>query len=1216
LIFNPQPNVPYYLCEKYVTLVQSLKIMKIQSLLSVLIVLFLVFVGFGQEIEHNHSIEHAFIENKGQWNEAILFKSPFQGGNLWVQQNKFVFHLRNTSNLHALHANPKAKNKPEIPQTIVHLNFLGSNKVSTIEKSKPTPNYYNYFIGNDKEKWASNVYGYGEAVLKNLYNGIDLKLIEANDHLKYEFIVAPHVAPSLIQLNFAGQKSLKVDSKGNLRILTALGEIIEKKPFTYQIINGKIIEVACAFKVTGMNVYFELGKYNDNYDLIIDPVLVFATYSGSVTDNFGMTATYAHDGKAYSGGIVFGNAYPMPDASAYDISSNFTLPENTVYGITDVFISKYSVDGTTMLWSTFIGGGDNNQGSETVHSLIADAENNVYLYGATSSTDFPIQGGFQTAHAGGTANSNFYYNGVYFLNQGTDIYVAKISANGQNLMGSTYIGGAKNDGINTHISSGIYNSVAAYDSLTSNYGDQFRGEIMLDENNNCLVASCTRSLDFPTVNAFQGALAGGQDGVLFKMNNSLSSLLWSSYFGGGLNDACYSVKVDSSYNVVFSGGTSSTNLPNTSGGYQASYQGGKTDGFVGKINPSGTSLTQVSYIGTNNYDQAFFVEIDRNDNVFLLGQSEGGNFPVLNAGFSNPGSSQFICKLSADLTTLVNSTIFGNGNAQRSISPSAFMVDVCGNMYVSGWGANILQGTPLSGMPVTADAYQFDSPNGFDFYLMVLGRSFNNLLYGTYLGGNLAQEHVDGGTSRFDKNGVVYQSVCGGCGGHSDFPTSPGAWSDSNLSSNCNNIIFKFDFELIPKAEFLVDQTVGCVDFEVEFQNISAPSDSYMWDFGNGDTTSIIFSPVLTYDTPGIYEVFLAVTDSVCLLTDTAKIVITVVDSVDLSVSPDIDLCNFSPTDLIAFTNGSANSFVWSSSINFLDTLNESISDSVLHLESGVNMTYYCEVSNGVCSKIDSVVVHYSSSDVQLTGDSLLCIGDSAFLQIEELNSNYSYTHSWSPSSQILVQVNPSMVIVAPNTTQYFYVTTNTSNGCVLEDSILVQVSQVGAGSVSASSSAYLVPEGDTVQLSVLPAGYTVQWTPSTNVMLPTESTTEAIVDQTTLYHVTVSDGICEKSDTVLVKTYPYVCGPEYVFIPNAFSPNGDGENDVLYVRGAMIKEMTFRVYTRWGELIFESFDRSIGWDGTFRGKPMDPDVYDYYLEYTCIDDQHSFMKGNITLLK
>ena len=149
-------------------------------------------------------------------------------------------------------------------------------------------------------------------------------------------------------------------------------------------------------------------------------------------------------------------------------------------------------------------------------------------------------------------------------------------------------------------------------------------------------------------------------------------------------------------------------------------------------------------------------------------------------------------------------------------------------MYISGWGANILQGTPLSGMPISSNAFQATPPNGYDFYLIVIAREFTGLLYGSYLGGNQANEHDDGGTSRFDKNGVVYQSVCGGCGGHSDFPTTPGAWSNNNLSSNCNNIVFKFDFQLIPNAEFTADQTLGCASFTVTLDNFSTTSDSVL----------------------------------------------------------------------------------------------------------------------------------------------------------------------------------------------------------------------------------------------------------------------------------------------------------------------------------------------------------------------------------------------------
>jgi hypothetical protein len=467
--------------------------------------------------------------------------------------------------------------------------------------------------------------------LKEFYDGIDLKLLEEKGGLKYEFHVQPEINPTCIQLAFDGHKNLRLDKNGNLIVATDLGNIVEQKPYAYQIIHGKIVAVACDFVISNATVSFRLGNYNKRVALVIDPVLVFSTFAGAVSDNFGMTATYGFDGTAYTGGMVYGNSYPTPDSNAYDISSNFTVPNNAVYGITDAFISKYSADGTSLLWTTFLGGGDANQGTETAQSMICDSLNNVYVFGSTSSVDFPIVNGYQTAHAGGSPNSNHFFNGVYFTNQGTDIYVAKVSANGQNLLGSTYFGGSKNDGVNTKISSGTYNSVAAYDSLTTNYGDQFRGEIMLDETGNCIVASCSRSNDFPVMNAFQSNYGGMQDGVVFKLNGNLSTLLWSSYYGGSNNDACYSVKTDGLGGIVFAGGTSSSNLIGTTNGWQPNYNGGKTDGFVVRIPSTGGSVLSATYVGTPNYDQAFFVEIDRNNHVFVLGQSAGGTFPVLNA---------------------------------------------------------------------------------------------------------------------------------------------------------------------------------------------------------------------------------------------------------------------------------------------------------------------------------------------------------------------------------------------------------------------------------------------------------------------------------------------------------------------------------------------------------------------------------------------------------
>lgn len=1177
----------------------------------------LSFFGTAQEVNHHHSMPHSFIENKGQWGENVLFKSTFQGGNLWIEQGKMMFHLQDFSRLQAFHANPKdGEDVSTYRQTLLHLNFPGANKVTSIKKEHKSNIYYNYFLGNVESKWASEVYGYGEATLENFYDGIDLKLIEQEEQLKYEFHLDKGVDPSVISLEYVGQKTIRIDENGDLVVTTELGDVIEKKPYAYQILNGKIVNVDCRFVLNNSRIEFELGAYSEFAPLIIDPILVFATYSGSVTDNFGMTATYGYDGTAYSAGTIYGNAYPTPDPLAYNVTSNITVA-NVGTVTTDAFVSKYTADGTTMIWTSFIGGGDNTKGTETSNSLICDKLNNVYLFGVTSSDDFPIQGGYQPTFGGGTTLS-INFNGTNFQNDGTDIYVAKFSSNGQNLLGSTYMGGSQNDGVNYKISSGNYSTVAAYDSLTTNYGDQFRGEIMLDSLGNCLVASCSWSTDFPTLNAFQAVNAGKQDGVIFKLNSNLSALQWSSYYGGSQNDACYSVKIDSSYNIVFAGGTSSSNLPGMGTGWQNTYNGGKTDGFVAKLNQTGTILTNGSYIGTSNYDQTFFVEIDRNDNVFLLGQSTGGTFPVINSGYVNPGSSQFVVKLNPTLSTPFNATVFGNGSANINISPAAFLVDICGNMYISGWGANILQGTPLSGMPVTPDAFQGIAPNGFDFYLLVIERDFGgpDPLYASYIGGNAAQEHVDGGTSRFDKNGVVYQSVCGGCGGQSDFPTSSGAWSDVNLSSNCNNLVFKFDFELIPDAEFTADNTLGCAPFTVTFENFSTESDSYQWIFGNGGSTSTVFEPTVTYDTAGIYEVYLVVTDSICLLTDTAQLTIIVTDSLELSVTVDQELCQPIPLDLTAYTNGTADNFIWSTNINFSDTLNPNVQDSVLNITPSGPTTYYVEVSNAGCSLIDSVVVDFIGSSLLLTGNDSICAGDLTTLSAASSNPAITFTYVWTPDSIIQGSNVGTTVSVLPTITQYVYVTASTNTGCVVEDSIEIFVGNIPSGLVQASASEYLVAEGSNVTLIGAPDGYSYSWTPTNGLTNPNAQNTNAFIEESTIYTLSVTDGICTKSDTTFVKTFTFICGEPFIFIPNAFSPNNDQENDVLYVRGALIKEMVFRVYDRLGEMVFESFDRSQGWDGTFRGKLLDPDTYDYYLKVTCVDDVESIIKGNVTLLQ
>ncbi len=1318
---------------------------------------------------------HEFVQNKGQWPADIQLMAKDGAAKIWMGSDRFLYQLTDYSALEKAHHEQELLVNPSIPTAFVQQRFIGAQPKVQAQCLKVRKHTYNFFIGKDSTHWASGVGAFDEVLYQDYYAGIDMIWKNDQANYKYLFIVAPGADPTQISWAYSGAQTVQL-KKGAVHLKTSVGEIREEQPIAYQEINGKQTMVACAYEQISDGVFgYTFGTYDPALPLIIDPVLVFATYNGAVSDNFGMTATYGYDASAYSAGIVYGNNFPLPSLASFDTNSNFNAVAGA-YGITDVFITRFTADGSTMLWSSFLGGGDNLQGTETAHSLICDSLNNIYLFGATSSTDFPVTtGAVQPTHAGGTPNANFYFNGVYFGTQGTDLFVSKMSATGQNLLASTYVGGNANDGVNYRSLGLPYNNVAAYDSLTTNYGDQFRGEIYIDQNGSVLVASCSRSVNFPTQAPFQANKSVGQDAVIFRLSPTFNALQFSSFYGGNKDDAAYSVKTDTLGAIVFAGGTGSNNLSGTTGAYQSSYNGGKTDGFVVKLNASGTAIQKASYVGTPSYDQVFFVEVDRNNQIFLLGQAVGGGFVVNNAPYSNPGSSQFVLKLNNSLTVNLASTVIGNGTNQINISPAAFLVDICGNVYISGWGANILQSAPLSGMPLSANAFQ-STTTGFDFYLMVLQNNFNGLLYGSYLGGAIAQEHVDGGTSRFDKNGVVYQSVCGGCGGHSDFPTSQGVWSNTNNSSNCNNLVFKFDFQLIPTAEFTSSNVQGCEDLSVNFQNTSAQWDSYLWDFGNGDTTSVVFNPSVSYTAPGTYEVFLYVTDSVCLITDTAQIQIVVLDSILLNLNDTINLCSNLPFTLIANTQGTANQFVWSlqndlanplnspqdssivvtqggwyfcqasngfcsaldsvfiafdvplnasfqvsdsigcaplslvlnntstltssflwdfgngqfdsttfeptivysqpgtytisltvvdsicqgtdqqslqitvgptlsvtapaavflcsstdtllsptivgaptsviwsSTPQFLDTLNPS-GQANLSLIDPQNAWYYIQISNAYCSAADSVQLTIATDAFALNGPNLVCAQAPFNLQLS--GGATAQTIEWSPAASITGPTNLATATASIATSQYIYVEVLTAQNCLLQDSIFVSVSPLNPLAVVASADPTIILPNASAQLSAMPLGnFTYNWTPTLGLSNPSIANPQATIEQTTTYTLTVSDGLCSGSDTVLIKVFDSICGAPFVYIPNAFSPNKDGQNDKLYVRGPFIESFVFRVYDRWGELVWETTTLTEGWDGTFRGKLLDPDVYDYYLQATCVGGLENLIKGNVTLIR
>lgn len=1166
-----------------------------------------------------------FTENKKQWDKQVLFRAQLDGGALFLQKNAFTYHFYDKETLRENHLGKNNNPKP-INSHAFRVNFLNAESNPAVSAKAITHDYSNYFIGKDRSKWVGDVKSFREVNYSGLYSGIDLQIIGMDNSMKYNFIVAPLADVSKIQLKYEGLSALTLE-KGALKLKTIVNEMTEQHPFAYQWINGKRVEVPCEFVLKDNVVSFAFPRgYEKGFELVIDPVLVFACSSGSTADNFGMTATYDAQGNLYSGGTCFNIGFPTT-LGAYDVSFN-GAPS---YGITDVVVTKYDSSGTYLQYSTYIGGATS---TEIVTSLVVNAQDELLLYGATGSSDFPVTPTAYDTTFNGGIKLRFIYNGSFF-DHGTDIYVAKFNPGGTALLASTYIGGSLNDGVNvnndsTFFSAGpppVYEFPA--DSLQYNYGDQYRGEINVDSYGNAYISSSTRSSNFPIQGGFDNTIGGQQDAVVFKFNPDFSTLLWSTYLGGSDNDAGYALAIDDSSNVYVTGGTRSSNFPTTPGALHTSYLGGKADGYVTKIKNDGSAVLFSTLWGTPQYDQSYFVQLDKESDVYIVGQTEG-SIPVTAGVYNNPGSGQFIAKLNDSLNTLIFSTVFGSGAGVPDISPSAFLVDYCENIYVSGWGGKIVPPvTYTTGMPLTPDAIQ-PTTDGHNFYLFVLSTNAASLLYATYFGGGSSWEHVDGGTSRFDKKGIIYQSVCAGCGGNDDFPVTPGSWpytspiytpytpgvpaSGINMNSNCNNGTFKFDFQVaIADANFTVDYLSGCAPLTVQFENQSSPGAAYLWNFGAGDTTSTDFNPIRTYPTPGTYLVQLLVNDPAsCNLWDTAYQYVTVYPA----ITADFDFVSPPCSNQVQFNDSSVVapvSWYW----NFDDGTSSTSQNPVHNYDTTgtYNVSLIATTANG-CKDTTVVQVDFVGTAGAISGPQTICVGSNA-----QLTASGGFAYSWSPGTGLN---NPNIAnpLASPDTTTTYTVFITQVNPlgdtCTQSLSTTVTVFDPSTFPLSATADQDTITEGgSTILHAITDSSLTIIWSPAGSLNNAGSFNPVAAPETTTTYTLTIVDSSgCPRTTTITIYVLSMKCNTDLVFVPNTFTPNGDGQNDVLFVRSNSVQELYFAVYNRWGQMVFETNDINIGWDGTYKGMKADPAVFAWYLRAKCYNGDEIKKKGNTTLIR
>lgn len=1174
-----------------------------------------------------------FVRNERQWPEQVRYRADLPGGAVFFASNRFVYSYYSREDMEKVHEHLDKRNgtaQDVVRGHAYEVSFAGCDQGAKIAGNEQQSWYHNYYLGKDPSRWAAHVPVYGGITYGGLYPGIDLAVYGKGNTMKYDFIVAAGADASVIRLNFNGVKP-RLTSDGAIEIRTSVNTVYEEAPYAYQMSGGVEKKVSCRYKMNGQGeITFE---FPDGYDrklpLVIDPTLVFATFSGSTGENYGASATYDQGGNVYAMSSIGNVGWPVTLGA-------FQTAPGGGFGMGDIGINKYNPTGTTLIYSTYLGG---NDGDGVIKATVNSA-NELIIFGNCASTDFPTTAGCYDNTVSGNS----------------DFFVTHFNATGTALIGSTYIGG-------------------------SDFETTGNGDVTVDASGNIVCVSSTNSTDFPvTAGVYQSANNGGGDGCIFKFNPTCSSLLMSTFLGGTASDGIHAVQLASNGNIVVCGFTGGSGFPTTPGTANPAYQGGMTDGFVSIFNPSAASLLQSSFLGSSDNDDAVKLQLDDSNKVYVSGNTQG-NYPVTPGAYTNANGSIFIHLLSPTLTNVM-STRVGPPSGFSFGGPMAFLVDGCKSIYYAIF-------TGMTTLPLTPNAFQ----NTGGIYIAQINSGLASLNYATYLGPSNG-EHSHG-QSTFDKQGNLYTTLC-----MQMFTTTPGVWSPTNQTGGVfDGLNFKFHLDpAVTDASFDIDgDDTGCAPFTVTFTNNSSSALSYFWDFGDGNTSTLA-SPTHTYMVPDTYQVMLVAHNSgSCKLYDTAYGTVVVyentivangsvvedtgclpflVQTVNTSIGAttyewdfgdgtplvpgptpthlyptagryrvvlhayNLNLCTTANTDtfyvkvlapgptaaigllvndsgcapyLAEFNNMStgASTYLW----DFGDGTTSTSQFPGTHLYSDPGsyevVLYAYNYDSLVCKAADTdrIMIHvYPPVKAEMTvSDTSVCEGD-AFAFAAQISNAYTEvawdfgdgtkigniiapSHAYDTSGTFDVVLTISHFI-CPDTLIDTTVTVVPIPKTVLgpDTSICLYGEPIVlANAAHDPAHTHLWNTGDTGP-SILARHHGVFWMRTTN-----------------------AEG-CSSTDSVEVFKS---C---YIDVPNAFTPNGDGTNDFFFPRQLLTKKLTsfkMQVFNRWGQIVFETNKADgRGWDGKFNDKDQPQGVYIYVIEAEIDRIRSENYKGNVTLLR
>ncbi len=659
------------------------------------------------------------------------------------------------------------------PETI-RLRWLGGTSTPHPVAEGRLASHSNYFRGSDPAIWRTHVPHYQNIRYRDVWPGIDLVFHGDRKALEYDFVVLPGANPEQIKFVIHGADGLAVGDKGALRLLTARGTMRLDPPVVYQDTaeGRKKIEGRYRFLKDGQ-LAFAVAEYDGNLPLVIDPVIAFSTYLGGLDSDFGNDIAVDADGYVY----VAGFTYEMAHTDNYDI-----------------FIVKLTPDGSSLVYSTYIGG----EGMEDPPALALDSANNIVIAGSTSSEDFPTTPGV--------------YQPVKPV--GESAFVAKLRAADATLLFSTYVG---------------------------------RGEfsdIALDHADNIIAAGQAMSGTFPTTpDAIQQNATSAWDAVVCKLSADGTSLIYSTYLGGSSSERTYAVTVDGNGQAVVVGATSSSDYPTTAGSSQPTDPGDEgSEGFVTKISADGTTIVYSTYLagGGTAEDVVSDVEVDALGNTYVVGATASASFPTTPGVYrtvrSGAGFNTFISVLGNTGTILYSTYCWQSGMIPTIALDSLNEIHIAGNTLSNRLPENALWLQPLPRWP------------GNYGFLAKFSPDLATMYYTTPLGGSEDENILD---LAIDAVGNLYVT---GYTESEDFPTTATA-VQPNQTSYRDAFAAKITPSLVPCAytatadNFDLDwheRTVnvgisaspGCVWRVDGFESWSTPEP--MWGIGSGTVTLAI----------------------------------------------------------------------------------------------------------------------------------------------------------------------------------------------------------------------------------------------------------------------------------------------------------------------------------------------------------------------------------------